>query len=191
MQIPGDRWLDPIQRQRQFLDTEQPDRPFYFGFRKVAADDKSEKVRRHFDSVAHCYDFMNTFLSLGIHYLWKKKAIRMMGLRPGDSVLDVCGGTGDLSVLASRVVGPTGRVVLFDMNWKMITAGKPNLAQKPSGRRIRFVQPRLRQHHHQPVRDGASTDQVHYCPTTALGRSRQRNQGGRGTSALAQEARDA
>ncbi len=135
-----ERWLDPIQRQRQFLDTEQPDRPFYFGFRKVAADDKSEKVRRHFDSVAHCYDFMNTLLSLGIHYLWKKTAIRMMGLRPGDSVLDVCGGTGDLSVLASRVVGSSGRVVLYDMNWKMITAGKPNLTKKPSGRSIRFAQ---------------------------------------------------
>jgi len=134
------KWLDANRRKKQFLDTEKASRPFYFGYRQVSADEKAERVRRHFDSVAHCYDFMNTFLSLGIHYLWKKTAVRMMALKRGQRVLDVCGGTGDLSVLASRVVGVSGQVVLYDMNWNMITAGKPRIAGLRSGRRIAFVQ---------------------------------------------------
>ena len=134
------KWLESHERKRQFLSTDPSDRPFFFGYRQVSAVEKSERVRRHFDSVAHCYDFMNTLLSFGIHYLWKNRAIRMMALRPGDRVLDVCGGTGDLSVRASRAVGPGGLVILYDMNRNMIAAGKPRITARPSGRRIGFVQ---------------------------------------------------
>ena len=67
---------------------------------------------------------MNTLLSFGIHYLWKRTAIELLGLKEGDSVLDVCGGTGDLSVLAAKRIGPSGRIVLYDINRAMMEAGR-------------------------------------------------------------------
>lgn len=133
-------WSAAEVRRRQFLETGRPDRPYYFGYHRVSATEKGERVRRHFDSVAHCYDFMNTLLSFGIHYLWKKAAVRTMTLQPGDRVIDVCGGTGDLSVLAAKAVAPSGRVVLYDMNRNMIRAGKPYRAADAPDRRIDFVQ---------------------------------------------------
>lgn len=140
MRKDRDHWLGEDLRKKQFMETEAASRPFFFGYRRVTAEEKARRVRRHFDSVAHCYDFMNTVLSFGIHYLWKKRAVGMMALKPGQRVLDVCGGTGDLSTLASRAVGGGGRVVLYDLNWKMIRAGKPRIESRPSGRRVAFVQ---------------------------------------------------
>lgn len=67
---------------------------------------------------------MNTLLSFGIHHQWKREAVRMMGLSPGATVIDVCGGTGDLAVLASRYAGPSGRVTIFDLNRAMMNAGR-------------------------------------------------------------------
>jgi len=77
----------------------------YCGYRRVSAAVKGELVRQHFDAVARKYDLMNTLLSFGLHHLWKRAAVRMMELKPGDRVLDVCGGTADL---ADRV-GPALR----------------------------------------------------------------------------------
>jgi demethylmenaquinone methyltransferase/2-methoxy-6-polyprenyl-1,4-benzoquinol methylase len=74
----------------------------HFGFHRVPADQKVDLVRNHFDALANKYDMMNTLLSFGIHYLWKRKAIKLLGLREGETVLDICGGTGDLSVLAAK-----------------------------------------------------------------------------------------
>jgi demethylmenaquinone methyltransferase/2-methoxy-6-polyprenyl-1,4-benzoquinol methylase len=87
------------------------------------------------------YDFMNTLLSFGIHYAWKRSAVRMLGLRPGERVLDVCGGTGDLSLLAARRVGPSGRVLLYDINEAMIREGRSKRQREkgPAGRRIRYA----------------------------------------------------
>jgi demethylmenaquinone methyltransferase/2-methoxy-6-polyprenyl-1,4-benzoquinol methylase len=96
----------------------------YFGYERVPEDEKTRRVIRHFDSVARQYDFMNTLLSFGIHHLWKREAVRMMDLKPGAKVIDVCGGTGDLAVLASRYTGPSGRVTIFDMNRAMMDAGR-------------------------------------------------------------------
>lgn len=62
-----------------------------FGYLTVPEDEKVNWVRRHFNTVASKYDFMNTLLSFGIHYLWKRLAVRMMGLGVGDRVIDVCG----------------------------------------------------------------------------------------------------
>jgi len=73
----------------------------FFGFEQIEAREKSARVLRHFNSVAHVYDFMNTLLSFGIHHAWKRAAVRMLRLAPGDRVLDVCGGTGDLALLAA------------------------------------------------------------------------------------------
>ena len=97
-------------------------------------------VRRHFDSIAYKYDYMNTLLSLGVHYQWKRIAVGMMGLRPGDRVLDVCGGTGDLSRESAKRVAPSGSVVLYDINWEMMAAGRPKTAATPYSDHIRHVQ---------------------------------------------------
>ncbi len=112
----------------------------HFGYLTIPEKDKVEWVRRHFDSVAKKYDSMNTLLSLGIHYQWKRMAVGMMGLKSGDLVLDVCGGTGDLSRMAAERVVPSGRVMLYDINWEMMAAGKPRIESSGHARRISHVQ---------------------------------------------------
>ena len=112
----------------------------FFGYEQIEAREKSERVRRHFDSVAHVYDFMNSLLSFGIHHAWKRESVRLLNLRPGDRVLDVCGGTGDLAILAARRVGPRGRVAIYDINRAMIEAGLPKVRGGPFAGRIRHVQ---------------------------------------------------
>jgi len=112
----------------------------YFGYQKIPHREKIRRTSLHFETVAGRYDFMNTLLSFGIHYLWKHTAIRMMKLKPGDRVLDVCGGTGDLSILAHRSVGPAGQVVLYDINRAMIQAGKTKPTHASIRRQIRHVQ---------------------------------------------------
>lgn len=111
-----------------------------FGFERVPEKEKAVRTARHFNTVAAKYDFMNTLLSFGIHYLWKKIAAGLMELQPGDRVLDVCGGTGDLAVLASRAVGNSGQVVIYDINQKMMLTGRKKLHRLSAGRRILFAQ---------------------------------------------------
>jgi len=103
----------------------------YFGYRRVAAGEKGLLVYKHFDTVAARYDLMNTLLSFGLHHLWKRTAVKMLGLEPGDRVLDVCGGTGDLALLAARAVGRQGRVLIYDINRAMLAAGRPKVARSP------------------------------------------------------------
>lgn len=98
-----------------------------FGYRQIAIDEKAGYVLRHFNSIADKYDFMNTLLSLGIHYLWKRKAVQRTGLPPGGLVIDVCGGTGDLAMRAARVMGARGRVVVYDINFAMLVNGLPKI----------------------------------------------------------------
>ncbi len=107
----------------------------YFGYRRVPANEKARWVLRHFNTVAGKYDSMNTLLSFGIHYLWKRSSVHMLGLKPGDWVIDVCGGTGDLSILAAKAVGSSGRVVLCDINQAMMNAGKPKVPERFAGMR--------------------------------------------------------
>ncbi|MFZ2447697.1 MAG: bifunctional demethylmenaquinone methyltransferase/2-methoxy-6-polyprenyl-1,4-benzoquinol methylase UbiE [Syntrophobacteraceae bacterium] len=121
---------------------ESPDtqKTTHFGFLTIPEEEKEEWVRRHFNSVARKYDSMNTLLSLGIHYQWKRMAVRMMGLREGGRVLDVCGGTGDLSRMAADYVAPAGSVVLYDINWEMMAAGRPKIEQSAPSGKISWVQ---------------------------------------------------
>jgi demethylmenaquinone methyltransferase/2-methoxy-6-polyprenyl-1,4-benzoquinol methylase len=100
-----------------------------FGFLTIPVREKAGYVLRHFNSIAVKYDFMNTILSLGLHYLWKRLAVRSLGLKSGDRVIDVCGGTGDLSILAAKTVGPNGRVVLYDINRAMMVRGRSKVAR--------------------------------------------------------------
>ena len=112
----------------------------YIGFRKATLREKADYVKRHFSSIAGKYDFMNTLLSLGIHYFWKHRAVRMARLKPGSLVIDVCGGTGDLAVCAIRRLGEKGRVVLYDINGDMMEYGRRKIAKLGLEDRIRFVQ---------------------------------------------------
>ena len=95
-----------------------------FGFEKVPEGEKADRVRGVFDSVADSYDVMNDLMSFGIHRLWKRFAIAQTGLRPGQAALDVAGGTGDLAIGLARQVGAKGRVVLTDINEKMLVNGR-------------------------------------------------------------------
>lgn len=112
----------------------------HIGFREIPVDLKSEWVRGQFDAVARRYDFMNTLLSGGVHHLWKRLAVRMLDLAPGDAVLDLCGGTGDLAVLAKRRVGPKGQVVLCDINREMMRVGREKDAERELRSAVRWVQ---------------------------------------------------
>jgi demethylmenaquinone methyltransferase / 2-methoxy-6-polyprenyl-1,4-benzoquinol methylase len=111
-----------------------------FGFRKVSEAEKRKLVDEHFDSIATKYDWMNTVLSFGLHYLWKRIAVRMSGIKAGDIVLDVCGGTADLALLAADLVGSTGYVVVYDINRAMMQKGRTKVADSGLAGRILFVQ---------------------------------------------------
>ncbi|RMG28320.1 MAG: bifunctional demethylmenaquinone methyltransferase/2-methoxy-6-polyprenyl-1,4-benzoquinol methylase UbiE [Gammaproteobacteria bacterium] len=111
-----------------------------FGYRKVPVHEKARRVGAVFDSVADRYDLMNDLMSFGIHRAWKAFAIEMSGVRPGEQVLDVAGGTGDLTARFARRVGPKGRVVLSDINASMLRRGRDRLLDRGVGGNVRFVQ---------------------------------------------------
>jgi demethylmenaquinone methyltransferase/2-methoxy-6-polyprenyl-1,4-benzoquinol methylase len=100
----------------------------HFGYEQVPETEKARRVEGVFSSVADRYDLMNDLMSLGLHRLWKAFTIQMSGVRPGDRVLDVAGGTGDLSLAFSRRVGPGGEVWLSDINRAMLERGRDRLA---------------------------------------------------------------
>jgi demethylmenaquinone methyltransferase/2-methoxy-6-polyprenyl-1,4-benzoquinol methylase len=101
-----------------------------FGFEKVAWGDKAQRVGSVFDSVAGKYDVMNDLMSFGVHRLWKHFTLSLTGLRPGQSALDVAGGTGDLAAGMLRQVGKSGRVVLSDVNRAMLDIGRDRLLDR-------------------------------------------------------------
>jgi demethylmenaquinone methyltransferase/2-methoxy-6-polyprenyl-1,4-benzoquinol methylase len=98
-----------------------------FGFEEIPEGEKARRVAGVFDSVARRYDLMNDLMSMGLHRIWKRITIEHSLVRPGDSVLDVAGGTGDVARLFARRVGETGSVVLTDINRSMLTAGRDRL----------------------------------------------------------------
>ncbi|MBU1309611.1 bifunctional demethylmenaquinone methyltransferase/2-methoxy-6-polyprenyl-1,4-benzoquinol methylase UbiE [Rheinheimera muenzenbergensis] len=112
----------------------------HFGFKTVAADDKVSMVANVFHSVAAKYDLMNDLMSLGIHRLWKRFTIDCSGVRPGQQVLDLAGGTGDITALFSKRVGPTGKVVLADINASMLSVGRDKLRDLGLVNNIDYVQ---------------------------------------------------
>ena len=99
----------------------------HFGYQTVSADDKAGLVRDVFDSVASRYDIMNDLMSVGLHRIWKRHAIDQAALRPGNVVLDLAGGTGDLTRQFARKVGKEGHVVLADINAAMLEQGRRRL----------------------------------------------------------------
>ena len=99
----------------------------HFGFEKVREEEKASRVEGVFSAVAGKYDVMNDLMSLGLHRLWKAFAIQISGVRAGDRVLDVAGGTADLSAAFAKRVGPTGQVWLTDINNAMLNRGRDRL----------------------------------------------------------------
>lgn len=99
----------------------------HFGYQQVAEEEKAARVRAVFDSVAPRYDLMNDLMSAGLHRVWKAFTVAISGARTGDRVLDVAAGTGDLSRAFARRVGPTGVVVMSDINGAMLRAGRDRL----------------------------------------------------------------
>ena len=99
----------------------------HFGFKTVDEQDKSRFVRGVFDSVASRYDVMNDLMSLGLHRAWKAYTLLVANPKPGDKVLDIAGGTGDMSEAFAKKVGPTGQVVHTDINQSMLKVGKDRL----------------------------------------------------------------
>jgi demethylmenaquinone methyltransferase / 2-methoxy-6-polyprenyl-1,4-benzoquinol methylase len=103
------------------------DRKADFGFEEVPFTEKAARVSAVFASVAGKYDLMNDLMSLGAHRLWKRFALSLTGLRPGQHALDVAGGTGDLAIGLASQVGKQGRVVLSDINPRMLEIGRDRL----------------------------------------------------------------
>jgi demethylmenaquinone methyltransferase/2-methoxy-6-polyprenyl-1,4-benzoquinol methylase len=133
-------WFDANRRREQLDDFISATGRARFGIRTFQENEKVKAVMRHFNRVAPKYDFMNSLLSLGIQHVWKRAAIRMLNIRSGERILDVCGGTGDLSILASRRAGLRGQVVIYDINWRMLTAGRPKIDPLPELANIQYVQ---------------------------------------------------
>src|SRR5689334_4443003 len=98
-----------------------------FGYEKIPENEKSRRVAGVFDSVSSRYDLMNDLMSGGLHRLWKRFTVEASGVRPGERVLDIAGGTGDLARLFVRRVGAGGEVVLTDINPAMLKLGRDRL----------------------------------------------------------------
>ena len=133
-------WLEEKKRRMQMNHRSERADEAYFGYERISAEAKTDRVIQHFNSVARRYDFMNTLLSFGIHYAWKRTAVRMLKLVPGDQILDVCGGTGDLAILAAKAAGPAGRVVIYDINRAMIQAGMHKVIDTDIEDRLGYIQ---------------------------------------------------
>lgn len=112
----------------------------HFGYQEVAVKDKARKVAEVFHSVAGKYDIMNDLMSFGIHRLWKRFTIDKSGVRKGSQVLDLAGGTGDLTGKFAKIVGDEGHVVLSDINSSMLEQGRDKLMDQGIFKNVSFVE---------------------------------------------------
>jgi len=112
----------------------------HFGFRDVPIGEKAKLVRGVFDSVADRYDLMNDLMSLGVHRIWKRIAIQLSHVRHGERVLDLAGGTGDMTALFRKRVGSTGQVILSDINAAMLARGRDRLIDEGVAGNVGYAQ---------------------------------------------------
>jgi len=119
---------------------DNPDATTHFGYRDVPVDEKQKLVGRVFTSVAAKYDLMNDLMSLGVHRIWKRWFVETSGVRNGDRVLDLAGGTGDIAALLLARVGSSGSVVLGDINAAMLRAGRDRLLDRGLVRNLEYAQ---------------------------------------------------
>jgi demethylmenaquinone methyltransferase/2-methoxy-6-polyprenyl-1,4-benzoquinol methylase len=112
----------------------------HFGYETIQTEEKAERVRTVFDSVANKYDLMNDLMSFGVHRLWKRQAIELSGVRRGQRVLDLAAGTGDLSSRFSGLAGPDGLVVFSDINAAMLEQGRVRMLNEGRVKNVRYLQ---------------------------------------------------
>src|SRR5262245_16724463 len=111
-----------------------------FGFEKVPWGEKQKRVGAVFDSVASSYDLMNDLMSFGVHRLWKRFAVDLAAIRSGEAVLDLAGGTGDLTAAMAKRTGASGRVTLADINASMLQEGRRRLLDRGVTGNVGFAQ---------------------------------------------------
>ena len=125
---------------QQNSDNTSDNQTTHFGYQTINKDEKVSKVAGVFHSVAAQYDVMNDLMSFGIHRLWKRFTIDASGVRPGNKVLDLAGGTGDLTAKFSQLVGREGQVILADINSSMLNVGRDKLRDRGLVQNIEYVQ---------------------------------------------------
>lgn len=118
---------------------DEPRDTTHFGYRDVPVAEKQRLVGRVFSSVASDYDRMNDLMSLGVHRLWKRHFVATSGVRAGQTVLDLAGGTGDVAALLSARVGAPGLVVLGDINAEMLGVGRDRLLDRGVFANVRYA----------------------------------------------------
>jgi len=128
----------PLSQQQALTMTE--DKTTHFGYKQVPVGEKGGLVRSVFDSVASRYDLMNDLMSFGIHRLWKRYTVELAGVRGGQRVLDLAGGTGDLAARFAGIVGSEGEVVLTDINAAMLARGRDRLIDEGIAGNVHFAQ---------------------------------------------------
>ncbi len=111
----------------------------HFGYQQVTVDEKADRVAAVFDSVADKYDLMNDLMSAGIHRAWKRFALELSAVRPGQRVLDVAAGTGDMTRHFSRVVGTGGQVIMTDINAAMLVRGRDRMLDRGFCGNVEYV----------------------------------------------------
>lgn len=134
------KWFNSSRRTELLDDNVSASGETRFGLKEVSESDKAGEVKRHFDSIAHKYDFMNSLLSFGIQYLWKRKAVGLLDINEGCSVIDVCGGTGDLAVIASNYTRDKGNIIIYDINNSMMKASARKIEKCPYKKTISRTQ---------------------------------------------------
>lgn len=112
----------------------------HFGFQEVPLEEKARKVAGVFQSVAGKYDVMNDLMSFGVHRLWKRFCLQLSGVRSGQHVLDLAGGTGDLALKFVDRVAPGGSVVLSDINPAMLEQGRLRMLDQGIVNGVEYVQ---------------------------------------------------
>jgi demethylmenaquinone methyltransferase/2-methoxy-6-polyprenyl-1,4-benzoquinol methylase len=117
-----------------------PEATTHFGYREVPVREKQKLVGQVFTSVAGKYDLMNDLMSFGVHRLWKRWFVGTSGVRPGDRVLDLAGGTGDIAALLLPRLGEKGEVVVGDINAAMLRTGRDRLLDRGLLQRLRWAQ---------------------------------------------------
>ncbi len=112
----------------------------HFGYSNVSPEEKTQRVRQVFESVADNYDVMNDLMSFGLHRLWKKFALHVAAVRPKQKILDLAGGTGDLAAELHKSVGDQGQVILCDINASMLARGRERMIDRGLIKNLNYVQ---------------------------------------------------
>ena len=128
-------WPGPVWNLRRMIEQNTTD----FGYRQLSPEEKTRQVGRVFSSVARKYDLMNDLMSLGIHRFWKRYTVHKAAPRSNARVLDVAGGTGDMTVLFRDRLGPEGQVILSDINEQMLAVGRDRLLDRGIVRGVDYV----------------------------------------------------